>query len=590
MARQLKIRNSVRREGKVLVLLAILLPTLLGVAGLVFDGGMMMGRQRDLQHAVDAAATAAARLLRDGNDVASAAALATELIVSGHNLAAAEVTVNIPPTSGPYAGQSKHVEVIAISNHESHFMHILNSVLQHEVEARAVAGVQDVTDGAAIVVLDPDPTDLTVSGIGNVLASINTVNLINAAVAQSGISGIVQSVPIVGPIVNNLLQAGLTNVLGTVVDDLWDQAIGTVSLVPLPTLIAGLEVEGLGRLQVDGAVLVNTEWGGEDENGEITGVDVAPPYGIACMPLVATTRIAANDVRVCGGVDNRNCYQAFAQGSENPLRAGRLPVEDPFDDLPVPSVVSDAGNIATTVISPGDVVQVALPTSLASNLTSSVLGQLSALLKPLFQPLIAPVNQALSQKTLQPGVYNSITVLSPLGGARFAPGIYIIRGTSPVTNMSLCIVGPVEATGVMFYITDSGSFAAGTGLPDANDDADTAPTNTLANTLPSALVLPLLSSARITGLNDASSPFDGMLIYQRRVDRRPIVLEAQQLLGGGDISGTVYSKWGHVVFVGGAGSYDLRFVAGTMRVVTATTTTLAPTELLPAAQDVLLLE
>jgi hypothetical protein len=81
-----------------------------------------------------------------------------------------------------------------------------------------------------------------------------------------------------------------------------------------------------------------------------------------------------------------------------------------------------------------------------------------------------------------------------------------------------------------------------------------------------------------------------MLVFQRRLDRRPIMIAATKLVGGGDISGTIYSKWGHVVFLGGSGTYDLRIVCGTLRVVTAFTTTLAPTNLLPAAQDVLLVE
>ena len=106
----------------------------------------------------------------------------------------------------------------------------------------------------------------------------------------------------------------------------------------------------------------------------------------------------------------------------------------------------------------------------------------------------------------------------------------------------------------------------------------------------SVLMAPLLSGAHITGLNDPSSPFNGMLIFQRRLDRRPIIMEAQQLLGNGDISGTVYSKWGHTIFIGGNGSYDLRFVTGTMRVLTVTDTTIAPTTLFPPTKDVLLVE
>ena len=115
--------------------------------------------------------------------------------------------------------------------------------------------------------------------------------------------------------------------------------------------------------------------------------------------------------------------------------------------------------------------------------------------------------------------------------------------------MSLCILGPVEADGVLFYITDSAGFSAATGQPDAGENSNVAPANPATALIPSTLIVSLLPTAHITGLNDPSSPFNGMLIYQRRLDRRPIIIEAQQLLGSGDISGTIYAKWAHTIFV-----------------------------------------
>src|SRR5262249_15160082 len=154
-------------------------------------------------------------------------------------------------------------------------------------------------------------------------------------------------------------------------------------------------------------------------------------------------------------------------------------------------------------------------------------------------PLEPQLSTLLTQPTLQPGVYDSITVISPLGGATFAPGVYIIRNKSPMTNMSLCILGPVQAQGVMFYITDSATFDAASGQPDASDDSSSAPANSATTLTPSVYISSLISGAQISGLNDPASPFNGMLIYQRRLDRRPIIIEAQQIIGSG-ISGIVY--------------------------------------------------
>jgi Flp pilus assembly protein TadG len=578
------------RSGKVLVLLAILLPSLFGIVGLVIDGGLMMNEHRNLQHAADAASTAAAMNLELGKSSATAVSTANNVIQVGNELSDATVTVNIPPSSGPYAGQAGHVEVFAKKTYQSHFMPILDGIVDRSLQARSVAGVEDTPAGGAIVILDPNPANLSTDGLSGTLSAINVNNLSTALIPQTGTSAYLTPIPVIGPTAAGLVNTSLGSLLPTVITNLLSGAIAATPLTPLPTLTAGFEIEGLGHLNVDGAIYVNNEWGGVDENGETVGSAAAPPYAMACMPIVATTRVLARDIRVVGGVDNQTYYQPYDSQKRNPLQANRLPVADPLANLVVPSAVSDATNVNTTVRSPSHCVRVALSVAQANTLTSGVLNSLSPLLKPLFSPLIPQLTTLLTQPTLQPGVYDSITVLSPLSGATFSPGIYIIRSKSPITNMSLCILGPVEAKGVLFYITDQANFDASTGLPDAGDDSNAAPSNPVTSLAPSTMILSLLSGAHITGLNAPGSPFNGMLIYQRRLDRRPIIVEAQKLVGSGDISGTIYGKWAHTVFIGGAGSYNLRFVTGTMRVLTITDTTIAPTTLFPPAKDVLLLE
>jgi hypothetical protein len=79
------------------------------------------------------------------------------------------------------------------------------------------------------------------------------------------------------------------------------------------------------------------------------------------------------------------------------------------------------------------------------------------------------------------------------------------------------------------------------------------------------------------------------LIDQRRVDRRPIVLADQSILLAGTITGSIYGKYSQVVFACN-GTFYLRFVSGAMRFANLLQTTLAPTQLLPPAQDVYLVE
>jgi hypothetical protein len=63
-------------------------------------------------------------------------------------------------------------------------------------------------------------------------------------------------------------------------------------------------------------------------------------------------------------------------------------------------------------------------------------------------------------------------------------------------------------------------------------------------------------------LSSAGSRYNGMLLFQRRQDQRPIVF-AQTSPQGGTLSGTIYAKWGNVL-VAGLGTYNARIVAGTL--------------------------
>ena len=127
------------------------------------------------------------------------------------------------------------------------------------------------------------------------------------------------------------------------------------------------------------------------------------------------------------------------------------------------------------------------------------------------------------------------------------------------------------------------TFDGVSGAPDAGD-AETTPAGAGATSLvPSVLIqASLLGSGISAAWTIPDSPFNGMVIYQRRHDRRPIVIAHQNLVGSGEFSGAVYAKWGHVVFVGN-GAYDARFVCGTMRVLTLFDSTLAPSQLFPPA-------
>lgn len=577
------------RNGKVLVLLAILLPASIGIAGLVIDGGLMLTRSRQLQNAADAASLAAATDRMLGKPIPGCKAAAVEVVTVDNGIDA-NVEVNIPPLSGAHSGDSNYVEVIARLQYTPLLMHVVSIVSDDPLEVRSVSGAASSNVGTALVVLDPEPAELSYGDVASMLAGIDLPSVAASAAGQSAAVDGLSAQAVVGPIAASLLTSGLEDIFEDVLADTFSLATSSLPSTHLPSLTAGMEVEGAGTLWVDGAVHVNNRWGDRDERGLMVGIGVAPPHALACMPLAATTRLGAREIRVTGGVDSELFYEPFDSDEAPPLRAGTLPVPNPFAAVPTPSVLTDSDNVDASNTQ-GHVIKVVLSPAQADDILANVLTNLPLGLGALFTPLIDGLKLELTEATVEPGVYESLTVIAPLGGVRFEPGIYIIRNQNPDTGSGLAIVGPVQAEGVMFYLTQSANFNAETGTPDSTEDSSVAPPNTITGNLPGALILPLLPTARITGLDDPNSPFDGMLIYQRPLDRGIVLIEGQQLLGTNSLAGSVYNKWGHTLLIGGGGGESgLRVASGTLRVITAGNMRILPTPLLEPATDALLVE
>ncbi len=487
---------SHRRRGKVITLFVILLPAVFGTLALIIDGSRLMSESETVQHVADAAATAAAAALARGESTTVAQQRAIAVVQVDNGLASAVVDVQIPPQSGSYAGRSGYVQVSIDRPVPMSFLPAMNGQSQQSVGATATAGADDATAGAAIVVLDPAPPALTLpGGLGVVLPSMPSHHL------------------------------------------------------------GGLEVLGLGALKVDGAVHVNTDWGGVDEDNQAAGWSLLSREAVTCTPLVSLTKLRTRDLRVVGGVDNPTNYGSFIAGEPNPLRANAMPVPDPLLSVPVPTVAADPVNVSSTLR--GGVIVVGIP------------------LIPL--PTI-----------LHPGVYEYIQVVS--GKVIFQPGVYIIRGKNPLTRIPLQIIaGQVTARGVMFYITDSGDYSPMTGTPDASDGSTTPSATVVGTDVISAVINIGLLGSELSPIDTPGSPYAGMLIFQRRGDRRIMVISRDALLSDSLFSGTVYAKWGDVVFAG-MGTVQARFVVGSLRVANVLECTIAPTSLLPSAKDVFLVQ
>ena len=91
-----------------------------------------------------------------------------------------------------------------------------------------------------------------------------------------------------------------------------------------------------------------------------------------------------------------------------------------------------------------------------------------------------------------------------------------------------------------------------------------------------------------SGLVDATSPYDGLLIYQDRSDRRPIIVR-QLGTNNRAFTGHVYAKWAPVLLAG-TGTIEATFTVGSMKIMNDGSLTITPPALLPPAEDVFLVE
>src|SRR5690348_12550488 len=120
MAPARSLRRSRTRRGTVAVLVAVSLTVLVAVTAIALDGGLLLDSRRRAQAGADAAALAAAADLfkqypvNGGTDPGGTAQHTAKSTAAANGFQDGDgddtVTVNIPPASGPFAGQAGYVE------------------------------------------------------------------------------------------------------------------------------------------------------------------------------------------------------------------------------------------------------------------------------------------------------------------------------------------------------------------------------------------------------------------------------------------------------------------------------------------------
>jgi hypothetical protein len=183
-----------RRAGTVLVMFTVCLTAIMGLMALVIDGGLIRAEQIRVQAVADAAALAGARQLYQqystdhGKDTSGDAGKDALTIAAENGYSNdgtnSTVQVNIPPTSGQYAGVAGYIEILITSRLDRCFSNVWSSVSVC-VRARSVARGAWVPFSASILLLDLGDKGAVSVKSGGLLTSTGAPAYVNSNSASA---------------------------------------------------------------------------------------------------------------------------------------------------------------------------------------------------------------------------------------------------------------------------------------------------------------------------------------------------------------------------------------------------------------------
>ena len=379
---------------------------------------------------------------------------------------------------------------------------------RNATDAAATAAAMDLLVGRSHATAAATATAFVKEYNGLESATV-TVNIPPASGPHAGNSQFVEV------IVSNAVEMGFIQVLGIgSTQTLNDRAVaGWEGVAVAAGVIAldrdarpGIDLTGNGSLMVNGTVLVNSDGGGMTEDGQ----PIDNGNGGNAITNSGNGILYAREVMSVGGVSNSSMIKNYdTSNSESPLQTGWVAQPDPYQYLPPPTTAN--GAVATDF---GEV---------------SLSGK--------------------DNVTLSPGVYTSIKTSSNVN-VTLEPGIYIIAGG----GISMSGNSVLSGDGVMIYNTGS-DYNVNTGLPDSDDGTNPPPA--FGDPTFGGVSITGNAELNLTAYSNSSSPYDGMVLYQRRLNTQPLKLAGN---GASDVlSGTVYAKWAPLDLAGN-GTFDAQFV------------------------------
>lgn len=171
------------QRGTVAALAAVIFPVVIGGLGLGVETGYWYHTQRKLQHAADLAAHAASARNRADDSLADIRAAATTIAASsGYLPSLGGITVNVPPTSGAFAGDPDAAEVTLVENRVRWFTAVFAEDVV-PIRARAVARIDGGATACILALSRTAPGAITVSGSTSV--SLNNCDVASNSVSPS---------------------------------------------------------------------------------------------------------------------------------------------------------------------------------------------------------------------------------------------------------------------------------------------------------------------------------------------------------------------------------------------------------------------
>jgi len=380
---------------------------------------------------------------------------------------------------------------------------------QNAADAAATAAAMDMFAGFSTSTATATATTFVQDYNGLASATV-TVNIPPASGAYSGNSSYAEAI-VSFPVTLNFVQVTGVSSSQTVTARAVAGYEGTTVAAGVMQLDStarpGITVSGNGSLKVNGVVDVNSDGGGLDKNGN----DINNGNTGNAITVSGSGSLLATDVESVGGVNNTAKIANFTSGGPSPLATSAVAQADPFSSLAPPTTANGA--------------------SATSNGAQSF---------------------SSGSHTLNPGVYTSIST-SLLANVTLNPGIYVITGGGISMTGSSTITG----NGVMIYNTGS-DYNVNTGLPDSGDGSTAPPYSGSASF--GSISIGGSAKFNVTGLANSSSPFDGMVIYQRRLNTKPIQLSSS---GSYNIKGTTYAKWAPLN-LSSNGTFNSQFFVGSL--------------------------